>query len=74
MDSTYWMNHCESCGIKQGDWPLHDEPGGSFFPTDTVEAQRITLWHRPSPFQGHGGVSQDDGELSLLMEHMPIKS
>lgn len=74
INSIYWMNHCDSCGIKQGDWPLHGEPGGGFFPTDAGEAQRITLWRMSSPFQGHGGVSQDDGELSLLMQNMPTKS
>ena len=74
MNSIYWMNHCDSCGIKQGDWPLHDEPGGGFFPTDTVEARRITLRHISNPFLGHGGVSQDDGELYLLMQNMSTKA
>jgi hypothetical protein len=28
---TYFMNHCSSCGIKQGDWYLHDVDGAFFF-------------------------------------------
>ena len=27
----YWMNHCEHCRAKKGDWNLHNEPGGAFF-------------------------------------------
>jgi hypothetical protein len=29
-DMKYWMNHCEHCRAKQGDWNLHNEPGGAF--------------------------------------------
>ncbi|WP_224962627.1 DUF5710 domain-containing protein [Geomonas subterranea] len=29
-----YMNHCEKCGAKLGDFFLHSEPGGAFFPTD----------------------------------------
>lgn len=41
--STYWMNHCGQCGMKQGDFPLHEEPGGKFFPVDELQASQITL-------------------------------
>jgi Domain of unknown function (DUF5710) len=27
-----WMNHCEYCGTKLGDFFLHNEPSGAFFP------------------------------------------
>ncbi len=30
-ESTYYMNHCEHCGTKQGDWFLHMEPDGVFW-------------------------------------------
>lgn len=29
---SYWANTCKHCGILQGDFELHDEPGGPFFP------------------------------------------
>jgi len=29
---SYWANTCKSFGILQGDFELHDEPGGPFFP------------------------------------------
>jgi hypothetical protein len=37
----YWMNHCRSCGIKQGDFSLHSEPGGAFFP---LENRDVANW------------------------------
>lgn len=44
-DCTYWMNHCEHCGMKQGDFELFNEPGGAFHPIDLAAASRLTL-HR----------------------------
>lgn len=42
---TYWMNHCASCGAKQGDFFVHG-PNGPFWPntdaeSDAIEAERI---------------------------------
>ena len=31
-ESSYFMNHCEYCGMKQGDFQLHCEPQGAFVP------------------------------------------
>jgi hypothetical protein len=31
LGTTYWMNHCEKCGVSQGDHFLHMEPDGPFF-------------------------------------------
>lgn len=41
--SGYLMNHREHCGPKLGDFFMHSEPGGAFFPTAPQEAQRMTL-------------------------------
>lgn len=38
----YCMNHC-SCGAKLGDFYLHNEPGGAFFPTCESTAREIEL-------------------------------
>lgn len=38
----YCMNHC-SCGAKLGDFYLHNEPGGAFFPTSERVAREIEL-------------------------------
>ncbi|ACD21659.1 hypothetical protein [Paraburkholderia phytofirmans] len=39
----YYMNHCDHCGAKLGDYFLHQRPRGAFFPTSEDEAMRITL-------------------------------
>jgi Domain of unknown function (DUF5710) len=44
-DGSYWMNHCEHCGAKQGDFPMYNEPEGAFFPIDERAAALISL-HR----------------------------
>jgi hypothetical protein len=40
QDARVWMNHCARCGAKLGDFYLHEEPGGAFFPT-TPEEERL---------------------------------
>jgi hypothetical protein len=52
--SQYWMNHCENCGAKQGDFQLHSEPGGAFFPMDEEAAAQIALHHVAEPFGCQG--------------------
>jgi hypothetical protein len=42
-ESAYWMNHCEVCGVKQGDFEMYHEPGGAFFPMDKQDAELISL-------------------------------
>lgn len=39
----YWMNHCDSCGVKQGDFYLYMEPEGAFF-HDQYTAPAVLLW------------------------------
>ncbi len=41
--SFYWMNHCEHCGMKQGDFELFEEFGTPFCPIDPADASRILL-------------------------------
>jgi hypothetical protein len=43
VQTYYYLNHCASCSTKIGDYYLHSEPGGGFFPTSEVEARRIVL-------------------------------
>jgi hypothetical protein len=57
--STYWINHCEWCGAKQGDFYIHEEPGpGGFVPVCVKEASKITLYRVDEPLKlmscGHG--------------------
>jgi len=41
---SYYMNHC-TCGAQLGDFYMHSEPGGAFFPT-TPQAARAICLHR----------------------------
>jgi len=58
--SQYWMNHCERCEAKLGDFYIHSDPGlGGFFPLDVKQAAMITLYRIDEPFKlgscSHGG-------------------
>lgn len=58
--SSYWMNHCECCGMKQGDFEMHCEPRGAFLPLYPEDAARIILRRIDEPFEAvHGGYSCD---------------
>jgi hypothetical protein len=41
-NSYYYVNHCK-CGAKLGDFYMHGEPGGAFYPTSEYESQGITM-------------------------------
>lgn len=41
--SFYWMNHCEHCGMKQGDFELFEEFDTPFCPINRDDASRILL-------------------------------
>jgi hypothetical protein len=41
--SFYWMNHCERCGMKQGDFELFEEFDTPFCPINWQDASRILL-------------------------------
>ena len=41
--SFRWMNHCEHCGMKQGDFELFEEFDTPFCPINPKDACRILL-------------------------------
>ena len=43
---AYYMNTC-SCGAQFGDFYLHSEPGGAFFPDSEEQASQITIEELP---------------------------
>lgn len=55
-ESHYWMNHCEHCGMKQGDFPMYCEPGDAFFPKDEQAARQILLHPVAEPFGCSGSA------------------
>jgi len=58
--SSYWMNHCEHCGIKLGDFETFDEPGLGFRVSENIRLVEI-----PEPFTGWCG-SHTEGDEELL--------
>ena|ERR1700757_4550630 len=70
-NSSYWMNHCEACGMKQGDFELFSEPGGGFFPMDEQEATRLALHEVKAPFSCSSDQSYGS-HLDLILGHSRI--
>jgi len=56
-ESSYLINHCKHCGMKQGDFRLHCKPPIAFFPMDARAASMIVLHAFYEPFGCSGGVS-----------------
>ncbi|CAM5357227.1 putative protein OS=Stutzerimonas stutzeri OX=316 GN=E5834_20180 PE=4 SV=1 [Stutzerimonas stutzeri] len=50
IQASYWMNHCEHCEMKQGDFEMYSEPQGAFFPLCEDDAALITLHEIAEPF------------------------
>lgn len=58
--SLYWMNHCEHCGMKQGDFEMYCEPQGAFFPMDERAAALIVLHEFVESFGCNGSTAYGD--------------
>jgi Domain of unknown function (DUF5710) len=41
QSANVYMNHCHHCGAKLGDFYMHNEPGGAFFPDSYEDSQRL---------------------------------
>jgi hypothetical protein len=53
--SWYWMNHCEGCGMKQGDFELFSEPDEAFFPVSAERVAAIRVEEVREPFAAMAG-------------------
>lgn len=65
---TYFMNHCEHCGAKLGDFYMHSEPGGAFFPTSPAEASTMILQQFDAPFEANGSVGYASDDFVEFMQ------
>lgn len=54
---TYWMNHCEHCSTKIGDFYLH-KPSHAFFPLSDDEESKITFNRVDIAIEADAGWSQ----------------
>lgn len=41
QNARVYMNHCEHCQTKLGDFYMHNEPGGAFYPDSYEDAQKM---------------------------------
>ena len=60
INERYWMNCCSKCGVHFGDFYMHEEPGGSFFPMTEQEAERMVVRKL-----GITGVFELDADYSM---------
>jgi len=67
VGGKYYANNCPKCGVISGDFYLHSEPGAPFFPTESDEAELLTLETIPTdrPCFVHSGCGYGTGELIL---------
>jgi hypothetical protein len=66
---TYWMNHCEKCTAKLGDFFLHHEPGHAFFPMTNAEMRKIKLNRIDIALEADAGWGQSSWIDDLLAEN-----
>lgn len=54
-NDNYYMNHCEHCRAKQGDFFMFAEPGGSFCPLSPEEAKSMQYYQFGSLLEANAG-------------------
>jgi hypothetical protein len=65
--SFYWMNHCEHCGMKQGDFELFEEIDTPFCPLAPQDAARILLRRVSESFEASAeSIAYEAGLLEWL--------
>lgn len=69
---SYYMNHCEQCGAKLGDFFMHGEPGGAFFPTSPTQASRIILRKINAKFNANGSIGYTTPDFMEYMQLIKI--
>ncbi len=74
VKSEYYGNTCPKCGVLYGDFYLHSEPGGAFFPMSEEEAQCLTVEQFPidTPIEVESGFHVGRGDLILEYGKKPI--
>lgn len=67
INERYWMNVCSKCGAHFGDFYMHEEPGGSFFPMTEQEAEQMVIRNLgiTGVFELHADFSIGGGDIIL---------
>ena len=68
--SEYYANTCPKCGMLSGEFFLHSEPGGAFFPESEADAARLTIEQIPldGPIEVEAGLGMGDSG-AFILEH-----
>ncbi|RCL01976.1 MAG: hypothetical protein JSC188_000595 [Candidatus Tokpelaia sp. JSC188] len=59
VEQRYWMNHCEHCKAKLGDFGIYQELDGGFCPMNKRQAAQIALHEISKPFSGYADYDTD---------------
>jgi hypothetical protein len=65
----YFANTCGSCGALFGDFYLHDEPGGAFFPDSEEDAARMRVEEIPLRSEIRIAGSPGVGTGDMIIQH-----
>jgi hypothetical protein len=66
----YYMNRCSACDAKLGDFFLHEELGGAFFPADARAAALVTLSRLPVSSPSEIAAAFSVSSPNLFHEHV----
>jgi Domain of unknown function (DUF5710) len=69
--SFYWMNHCDRCGIKLGDFETVEESGAALNPTTPEDAARVYLHEILEPLLAACGSYTYGLDLFSYMRRCP---
>ncbi|MGB0718484.1 MAG: hypothetical protein ACPGO7_04050 [Alphaproteobacteria bacterium] len=69
VGEKYYANTCPRCGMLSGDFFLHSEPGGPFFPMDEADASLLYLTEIPIESPVYIQAAFHTGVGNLIINH-----
>lgn len=66
ISSSYWMNHCQQCKVRFGDFETIEEFTSPFRPMSVDEAKNITLNYIKEPLEAFGEISKSVAFLECM--------
>jgi hypothetical protein len=66
ISSSYWMNHCQKCKARFGDFETVEEYASPFRPMSIDEAKNITLYYIKEPLEAFGESSKSVAFLECM--------
>ncbi|HFL6148064.1 TPA: hypothetical protein ACG4NT_000436 [Stenotrophomonas maltophilia] len=69
-NATYWANHCQACGVLQGDYFVTGV-NGPFFPQFRAEADALELIPGRGPLSANATAAQSEW-MDWIAERLPV--